>query len=64
VLQVPEEQLLVEGLQVQEDLTYVEKPMQILETTDRVTRKIQLECAKSDGVTTLRKKQPRNEKMI
>jgi hypothetical protein len=36
---VPEEQLLVEGLEVQEDLTYIEKPTQILETTDRVTRR-------------------------
>jgi hypothetical protein len=32
-----EEQLLVEGLEVQEDLTYIEKPTQILETADRVT---------------------------
>jgi hypothetical protein len=29
----------VEELEVQEDLTYVEKPKQILETTDRVTRR-------------------------
>jgi hypothetical protein len=29
----------VEGLEVQEDLTYIEKPVQILETTDRVTRR-------------------------
>jgi hypothetical protein len=36
---VPEEQLPVEGLEVQEDLTYIEKPAQILETTDRVTRR-------------------------
>jgi hypothetical protein len=36
-LRVPEEQLPVEGLEVQEDLTYIEKPVQILETTDRVT---------------------------
>jgi hypothetical protein len=34
---VPEEQLPVEGLEVQEDLTYIEKPTQILETPDRVT---------------------------
>jgi hypothetical protein len=34
---VPEEQLPVEGLEVQEDLTYIEKPMLILETIDRVT---------------------------
>jgi hypothetical protein len=38
-LRVPEEQLLVEGQEVQEDLTYIEKPMQILETGDRVTRR-------------------------
>jgi hypothetical protein len=34
-----EEQLPVEGLEVQEDLTYIEKPAQILETADRVTRR-------------------------
>jgi hypothetical protein len=38
-LRVPEEQLPVEGLEVQEDLTYEEKLMQILETTDWVTRR-------------------------
>jgi hypothetical protein len=63
-LRVPEEQLPVEDLEVQEDMTYIEKPMQILEFADRVTRGTPSECAKSDGVTTLRKKQPRNEKMI
>jgi hypothetical protein len=36
---VPEEQLPVEGLEVQEDLTYIEKPTQILETVDRVTQR-------------------------
>jgi hypothetical protein len=36
-LRVPEEQLPMEDLEVQEDLTYVEKPTQILDTTDRVT---------------------------
>jgi hypothetical protein len=38
-LRVPEEQLPVEGLEVQEDLTYFEKPTQILETADTVTRR-------------------------
>jgi hypothetical protein len=38
-LRVPEEQLPVEGLEVQEYLTYIEKSAQILETTDRVTRR-------------------------
>jgi hypothetical protein len=36
-LRVPEEQLPMEDLEVQEDLTYIEKPTQILETADRVT---------------------------
>jgi hypothetical protein len=38
-LHLPEEQLSVEGLEVQEDMTYIEKPVQILETADRVTRR-------------------------
>jgi hypothetical protein len=38
-LRVPEEQLPMEDLEVQEDLTYVEKLTQILETADRVTRR-------------------------
>jgi hypothetical protein len=38
-MRVPEEQLPVEGLEVQENLTYTEKPTQILETADRVTRR-------------------------
>ena len=29
----------MEGLEVQEDLTYIEKPTQILETADRVTQR-------------------------
>ena len=36
-LRVPEEQFPIEDLEVQEDLTYIEKPTQILETADRVT---------------------------
>jgi hypothetical protein len=56
-------QLPVEGLEVQEDLTYIEKPAQILETADRVTRRKTIRMCK-DGVTTLRKKQPGSMKMI
>jgi hypothetical protein len=43
---VPEEQLPVEGLEVQEDLTYIEKPVQILETVDRVTRRKTIKLCK------------------
>jgi hypothetical protein len=38
-LRVPEDLLPTEDLEVQEDLTYIEKPTQILETADRVTRR-------------------------
>jgi hypothetical protein len=38
-LRVPEEQLPIEDLEVQEDLTYIAKPTQILEIVDRVTRR-------------------------
>jgi hypothetical protein len=38
-LRVLEEQLPVEDLEVQEDMTYIEKPTQILETEEWVTRR-------------------------
>jgi hypothetical protein len=38
-LRVPEEQLPTEDLEVLEDLTYIEKPTQILETAYRVTQR-------------------------
>jgi hypothetical protein len=38
--------------------------VQILETADKVTWRKLSECAKLDGVTTLRKKHPRSVKMI
>jgi hypothetical protein len=37
-LRVLEEQAPIEGLDVQEDLTYTEHPVKILETSERVTR--------------------------
>jgi hypothetical protein len=45
-LRVPEEQLPMEDLAVQEDLTYIEKPTQILETVDRVTRRSTIQMCK------------------
>jgi hypothetical protein len=45
-LRVPEEQLLAEDLEVKEDLTYIEKPIQILETADRVTRRSTIRMCK------------------
>ena len=37
-LRVPEEQALLDGVDVQEDLTYTEHPVKILETSERVTQ--------------------------
>ncbi|WVZ80969.1 hypothetical protein U9M48_028402 [Paspalum notatum var. saurae] len=37
-LRVPEEQAPLEGMDVQEDLTYTKHPVKILETSERVTR--------------------------
>jgi hypothetical protein len=45
-LRVLEEQLPMEDLEVQEDLTYVEKPTQILEIADRVTRRNTIKMCK------------------
>jgi hypothetical protein len=36
---VPEEQLPLEELNVQDDLPYTEYPTKIIETTERITRK-------------------------
>jgi hypothetical protein len=63
-LHVPEEQLPVEGLEVQEDLTYIEKPTHILETAERVTWRNTIRMCKVRWVTTLRKKQLGRAKMI
>jgi hypothetical protein len=38
--------LLAEDLEVQEDLTYIEKPTQILETADWVTRRSTIRMCK------------------
>jgi hypothetical protein len=37
-LRVPEEQLPLEELDVQDDLTYTEHPIKILDTVERITR--------------------------
>ena len=37
-MRVPEEQAPLDGVDVQEDLTYTEHPVKILETSERVTR--------------------------
>jgi hypothetical protein len=45
-LRVPEEQLPAKDLEVQEDLTYIEKPTQILQTAHRVTRRSTIKMCK------------------
>jgi hypothetical protein len=53
--------LPTKDLEVQEDLTYIEKPTQILKTADR---EVPSGCAKSKWAITQKKKQFRKEKMI
>jgi hypothetical protein len=66
-LRVPEEQAPLEGLEVQEDLTYTEHPVKILETSERVTRnkkiRRKLGCAVFSGVITRRMRLLGSEKM-
>jgi hypothetical protein len=45
-LRVPKEQVSTEDLEVQEDLTYIEKLTQIQETTDMVTRRSTIRMCK------------------
>ena len=45
-LRVPEEQLPTEDLEVQEDLTYIDKPTQILEIADWVTQRSTIRMCK------------------
>jgi hypothetical protein len=45
-LRVPEEQLPTDDLEVQEDFTYIEKPTQILETANQVTRRSTIRMCK------------------
>jgi hypothetical protein len=63
-LRVLEEQLPVEDLEVQEDLTYIEKATQILEIADQVTRRSTIRMCKVKWVTTEKKKQLGKEKRI
>jgi len=45
-LRVPEEQAPLEDLNVQEDLTYTEHPVKILETSERITRNKRIKMCK------------------
>jgi hypothetical protein len=45
-LRVPEEQAPLEGLEVQEDLTYTEHLVKILETSERVTRNMKIKMCR------------------
>ena len=45
-LRVPEEQLPIGELELREDLTYTERPIKILETTERVTRSKTIQMCK------------------
>ncbi|WVZ51571.1 hypothetical protein U9M48_002704 [Paspalum notatum var. saurae] len=54
---VPEEQAPLEGPDVQEDLTYTEHPVKILETSERVTRNGRVKMCECGGNITRRMRQ-------
>ena len=67
-LRVPEEQLPLEELDIQEDLSYKEYPVRILETTERITRsriirmcKVQWNKHSVDEATWLREEDLRTD---
>ena len=43
---MPEEELLLEELNVQDDLTYTEYPIKILDTLERITRSKRIQMCK------------------
>jgi hypothetical protein len=45
-LRIPEEQLPLEELNVQDDLTYTEQPVKILDTLERITRSKRIQMCK------------------
>jgi hypothetical protein len=61
-LRVPEEQLPMEELSVQGDLTYTEYSIKILDTLNRVTRNKEIKMCKYNGVTMEKMKQHGKEK--
>jgi hypothetical protein len=61
-LRVLEEQLPMEELSVQGNLTYTEYPVKILDALTRVTRNTVIRCAKCNGVTMEKMKQRGKEK--
>ena len=62
-LRVPDEEVEIEGLPLQLDLTYVEHPVKILDEKERVTRNSVVKFYKCSGKTILRMK-PRGSKRV
>jgi hypothetical protein len=62
-LRVSEEHMSLEELTISKDLTYQEYPVKILDTSEKVTRKIATRCAKYSGVT-IPKTKPHGKKKI
>ena len=54
----------LEAIQLDNDLTYAEKPVKILENANRVTRSKVIKFAKFSGATTPKMKPPGSERKI
>jgi hypothetical protein len=61
-LRVPEEQLPLEELDVQDDLTYTEHPVKILDTAERITRSKRIRMCRFSGFTMQRMRLLGNER--
>jgi hypothetical protein len=57
------EPVQLEDIQMENDLTYKEYPVKIMDVSERVTRVRSSECAKCSGVITPRKRQLGKERM-
>jgi hypothetical protein len=53
-LRVPEEQLPLEELNVQDDLTYTEHPVKILDTAERITRSKRIRMCRVNTMQRMR----------
>ena len=62
-LRVSEEQTPLEGLEVQEDLTYTEHPVKILDTSERSTRNKRIKMCRVQWSITQKPRRHGNERM-
>ena len=63
-LRIPDEAIAPTNIKLQSDLTYEEKPIRVLEETERVTQSKVIKFTKWCGITTVNKMPLWNRKII